>query len=187
MIRVAVCLAAIAQMSLAAALAEMPVAKRVSDSNCQVGDPNPTLPIRTSQLANQSSQCAPGGGPIGLGSMEAAIRSAPTTDVPWNEIRSSGSMWVNLEYLCVWVKGSHEPSHVTTGPIGASQSSAGMSGQPAATILFGDQRLNADMGSGGRITCGRWLVDDTIGVEASFFGLETEATHFSAAAAAGAR
>jgi len=192
MIRAAVCLAAIAQMPLAAALAETPAAKapakRVSDSNGQAGDPTPAAPIRASQLANQTSQCAPAGGPMGLGSMEAAIQSAPTTNVPWNDLHSSRSMWVNLEYLGVWVKGSHAPSPVTTSPIGAPQSPAGMPGQPAATILLGDQHLNADMRSGGRITGGAWLVDDaTMGIEASFFALETEATHFSAAAAARAR
>ncbi len=184
MIRLAVCLAAIAQMSLTSAMAQMPAARPVSVSNAQVGDPNPTLTIRSSQRANETSPCAAGSGPMGLGSLEAAIRSAPTTNVLWNEIQSSRSTWINLEYLGVWVKGSHEPSHVTIGPNGASPSSAGSLGQPAATISFGDQHLSADMRSGGRITCGRWLVDDTIGVEASFFGLETAAAHSSATAGA---
>ena len=189
MIRIAVCLAAIAQLSLSATIAHAQVsaAKRVSGSNCQVGDTNPTLAIRTSPLANQTWQCAPGGGPMGVGFMEAATRSAPTTNVPWNDIHSSRPIWANLEYLGVWVKGSPASSHVNTGPISAAQSAAGMSGLPGGTILFGDQHLNADMRSGGRITCGRWLVDDTVGVEASFFGLETEAAHFSAAAPAEAR
>jgi hypothetical protein len=187
MLRVAFFLAAIAQMPLAAALAEVPATKRVSDSTRQAPAPTAAAGIRDGQLTDQTSQSAPAPGPIALGSMEQAIRSAPTTNVSWNVIEPSRSIWASLEYLAVWVSGSHVPSPATSRPIGTPQAPSGMPGLPAATMLSGDQGLNADMRSGGRITAGVWLIDDAIGVEASFFALQPESTHFSAAAFPGAR
>ena len=118
--------------------------------------------------------------------MEEAIRSAPT-NLPWNDLEPSRSMWASFEYLGVWVKSSHVTSPVTSSPIGAPQSQAGMPGPPAAAILSGDDRLNTDMRSGGRITVGAWVIPDAISVEASFFAVQPETTHFSTGAAAGVR
>jgi Putative beta barrel porin-7 (BBP7) len=186
MIRIAICLAAIAHVPLAAVMAQQPAgnapANRGSVSYCQAPVPTPAAPNRVGQLSDQNSACAPADGPMGLGSMEAAIRSASTTNIPWNDLGSSRPMWVSLEYLGVWIKGSHAPSPASAGPTGAAQP-AGMAGQPAGTIPFGDH-LNAEMGSGGRITAGAWLPGETLGVEASFFAVETGAAHSSAAAAA---
>jgi hypothetical protein len=180
MIRVAVFLAAIAQMPLAAA------ADSVSDSNCRALDPTPAAPIGVGQLANQTGQCAPALGPMGLGSMEEAVRSAPT-NVAWNNLDQSRSMWATFEYLGVWVKSSHVPSPPISSPIRTPQSQGGMPTQHVDTILSGDERLDAEMHSGGRIAAGAWIIPNAISVEASFFAVQPETTHFSTAVGTGAR
>lgn len=106
--------------------------------------------------------------------------SVPTTNVLWNEIYSCRSMWADFDYLGFWVKGNHVPALVTTSPIGTPQSRAGVLGQPGTSILFGDQRLNTDMRSGGRITFGAWLVGDVLAIEGNYFALGTETTNYSA-------
>ncbi len=116
----------------------------------------------------------------GMSCFMAAVRSVPTTNVLWNEIYSCRSMWADFDYLGFWVKGNHVPALVTTSPIGTPQSRAGVLGQPGTSILFGDQRLNTDMRSGGRITFGAWLVGDVLAIEGNYFALGTETTNYSA-------
>jgi hypothetical protein len=174
-----------------AALAQAPAANCASDTKCPAPDPtapDPTAaaPIRVDELANQTSQCAPARGPIALGSMEEAVRSAPTS-IRWNDLEPSRSMWASFEYLGVWVKSSHVPSPATSSPIGAPQSRAGMPGQLGAAIMSGDDRLNTDMRSGGRITAGAWVIPNAISVEASFFTVQPETAHFWVGTAAGVR
>lgn len=116
----------------------------------------------------------------GMSCFMAAVRSVPTTNVLWNEIYSCRSMWADFDYLGFWVKGNHVPPLVTTSPIGTPQSQAGVLGQPGTSILFGDQRLNTDMRSGGRITFGAWLVGDVLAVEGNYYALGTETTNYNA-------
>ena len=120
-----------------------------------------------------------------LGSMEEAIRSAPS-NISWNDLAPSRSMWAGFEYLAVWVKGSHVPSPATSGPPGTPLLGESMSWQNSGTILSGDQSLDAGMHSGGRITAGAWLKDG-ISVEASFFSVQPETSHFSTTVGAGPR
>jgi hypothetical protein len=52
---------------------------------------------------------------------------------------------------------------------------------PGTTVIFGDERVNNDVRSGGRITVGKWFdCDNECGIEATFFGLEDKDTIFSA-------
>ena len=128
-----------------------------------------------------SEDCDEGCGPMGIGCFAAAVNAVPTCNVLWNEIYSCRCMWTSFDYLGYWVKGNHVPPLVTTSPNGTSQTQAGILGQPGTSILFGDQRINGDMRSGGRVTVGGWLVGDVIGIEATYFGLGTATTNFSAA------
>jgi hypothetical protein len=153
---------------------------------------NPTEYTETEQIAPQEftdNSCVNGAeeeypaktGPMGLGCMMAAVQAVPTSNVLWNEIYSCRSMWVNFDYLGFWVKGNHVPALVTTSPIGTPQNQAGVLGQPGTSILFGDQRVNNDLRSGGRITAGAWLVGDVLGIEGNYYALGTATTNFSAA------
>ncbi|HEY1599146.1 MAG TPA: BBP7 family outer membrane beta-barrel protein [Pirellulales bacterium] len=128
-----------------------------------------------------SDECEDGYGPMGLGCFAAAVNSVPTCNVLWNEIYSCRCMWTNFDYLGWWVKGNHVPPLVTTSPLSTTQTQAGVLGQPGTSILFGDQRLNNDLRSGGRVTVGGWLVGDVIGVEATYWSLATATTNFGAA------
>ena len=120
-------------------------------------------------------------GPLGMGCVEAAIRDVPTCNVLWNEIYSCRSMWADLDYLGFWVKGNHLPPLVTTSPPGTAQNQAGVLGLPTTSILFGNDRVNNDLRSGGRITLGGWLVGDVIGIEGNYYALGTATTNYSAA------
>jgi len=116
---------------------------------------------------------------LGVGCFMAAVQAVPTENVLWHEIYSCRSMWADLDYLGFWVKGNHVPPLVTTSPIGTPQTEAGVLGAPGTTILFGDQRLDTSMRSGGRITLGAWLVGDVIAVEGNYFALGTANTTYN--------
>jgi hypothetical protein len=177
MTRIAVLLAAIAQVPLATASAEVPTANRVLHAKCQVANQTSAAPIQGSQRADYS---APARGTMDLGLIDKAIRYEPT-NVPWNDLAPSRSMWASFEYLGVWVKGSRVPSPSTRGTIATPLLQDGLHGQNGGASLSGDQRLDAGMQSGERITAGAWLKGNEIGVEASFFSLQPESTHFSKA------
>ena len=117
---------------------------------------------------------------LGGGGCMAAINSVPTCNVLWNELYSCRCLWTNFDYLGFWVKGNHVPPLVTTSPIGTPQSQAGVLGQPGTRILFGDQRVNTDLRSGGRVTVGGWLVGDVLGIEGNYFNLATADTNYNA-------
>jgi hypothetical protein len=85
----------------------------------------------------------------------------------------AGKLWVTGEYLLWWLRGDRLPPLVTTSPSGTPVTAAGVLGAPGTQVLFGDQRVNGDSRSGGRITAGYWLDHGcTWGIEARFFMLE---------------
>jgi hypothetical protein len=184
MIRVAVFLAAIAQLPLAVALAEAPAANGASDSKVQTPDSSPATAIWISEPANQI--CAPVRGPMDLGAMDEAIRSTPS-NISWKDAAPTRSMWASFEYMAVWVKESRAPSPATSGPAAASPLQESMSWQNSGTILSGSQHFDADMHNGGRFTVGAWLKGQDVGVEASFFSLAPETSHFSTTVGAAPR
>jgi hypothetical protein len=84
-----------------------------------------------------------------------------------------------LEYLLWGTKGMFIPPLATTGP-GASN--PGILGQPGTVILFGNEAINGDMRSGGRITLGTWLNEgQTWGLSGEYFGLADAGESFFAA------
>jgi hypothetical protein len=89
--------------------------------------------------------------------------------------------WVRGEYLYWWTKGIVLPPLVTTSPPGTDLSNAGVLGAAGTRVLFGGSRVNDDARSGERITAGFWLdCEQTCGIEARYFALETETTNFFA-------
>lgn len=86
-----------------------------------------------------------------------------------------GRVWVSADYLRWRVKGDALPPLVVAAPPGTSPITNGVT-------IFGDERVNDDWRSGGRVTAGFWLdPQQTLGVEASFFALEDATTDFNAA------
>jgi hypothetical protein len=87
----------------------------------------------------------------------------------------AGRCWVGADYLLWRVKGDALPPLVTGAP-------AGVSPVTGAVTLFGDQHVNNDWRSGGRVYAGCWLdCQQTLGLEASFFALGDATTNFNAA------
>jgi hypothetical protein len=90
-----------------------------------------------------------------------------------------GQWYGRLEYLLWGTKGMFIPPLATTGP-GASN--PGILGQPGTVILFGNEAINGDMRSGGRITLGTWLDEgQTWGLSGEYFGLADAGESFFAA------
>jgi hypothetical protein len=80
-----------------------------------------------------------------------------------------------------WVKGDRLPPLVTTSPAGTPQSQAGVLSTPGTTVLFGDSNANNGLRSGMRFRTGFWCdCEQTFGVEADFFILESLADRFAA-------
>jgi hypothetical protein len=94
--------------------------------------------------------------------------------------RSGGQFWATAEYLFGWVNGTNLPNLVTTSPAGTPQSIAGVVASPTTGLLFGGSQ-NSNVRPGFRLGAGFWFDDHhTIGVEAGFMMLGSEATLFSA-------
>ncbi len=89
-----------------------------------------------------------------------------------------GQWFVRAEYLLWATKGMSIPPLATTGP---SASNPGILGEPGTVILFGNEAINGDMRSGGRIALGTWLDQgQTWGVSGEYFGLEDAGESFFA-------
>ncbi len=90
-------------------------------------------------------------------------------------------LWARGEYLLWWTQGTRPPALVTTSPQGTPQNQAGVLGQTGTSVLFGQNVLNDNTRSGGRITLGYWL--DPCrgrGVEVTFLGIGNETTRYHA-------
>lgn len=93
-------------------------------------------------------------------------------------------MYVRAEYL-VWAgKGMNLPPLVTTGNVNTTNPPAGVINEdgsiPSNTIvLFGNETVNSNARSGGRITFGTWF-NPCWGLEGDYFGIADERTNFSA-------
>ena len=91
-----------------------------------------------------------------------------------------GQAWLSLDYLLWQVSGYGVPPLVTSSPPGTVRTDSGV--LPAATILFGNDDLNNDLRSGGRIRLGYWTdACRDSGFEGSFVALGEETTNFFAA------
>ncbi len=79
------------------------------------------------------------------------------------------------EYLLWWTKGAGLPPLVTTGP----PQSLGIIGQPGTVVLFGGNRSDPDVQSGGRFTLGWWCDPCQLtGIEANYFFLGRRSARF---------
>jgi hypothetical protein len=88
----------------------------------------------------------------------------------------SSWFWVRAEYLMWWTQGAEVPPLVTTG-------GTGVLGQPGTTTLFGgNDELNNEWRSGGRLSAGIWLnPTQATGIEGNVFALQEETTEFQTA------
>src|SRR5438876_8321100 len=74
--------------------------------------------------------------------------------------------WASADYVLAWMRGVNVPTLATASPVGTSQATAGVLGQPTTVGLFGGV-LNSQARSGFRVAAGGWLdPDQTLGVEA---------------------
>jgi hypothetical protein len=84
---------------------------------------------------------------------------------------ANGRYWGEAEALFWWLKGAAVPPLVTTSPPGALV---------PGSVLLGDHQVNLGGRLGFRLGGGAWINDDhTLGAEASFFILDTQATRFT--------
>jgi hypothetical protein len=87
--------------------------------------------------------------------------------------------WGNVEYLLWWEKGTRLPALVTTSPANTDRDDAGVLGQSATQVLFGDERVEDGSRSGGRLMIGRWLnPHQTAGIMGRYFGIEDRVASF---------
>ncbi|HVU89390.1 MAG TPA: BBP7 family outer membrane beta-barrel protein [Pirellulales bacterium] len=90
-------------------------------------------------------------------------------------LRIPPGSWVNMDYLMWWSRGASLPALVTSSPTGGALDS------PNLKILFGDDRVDNGIRSGGRLNIGTWFnARQTFGVGATFLQLQNMATNFSA-------
>jgi hypothetical protein len=99
----------------------------------------------------------------------------------WHAPPQCNRGWVTFEYLYWKPKGMNVPPLVTTSPTGTSQDIAGELGQPTTSILYGDDEINDDYRTGGRIQGGFWLTpDEMAGIEGYVMGFDDEQSTFAA-------
>lgn len=88
-------------------------------------------------------------------------------------------IWVQFDYLMWWGKGGHVPGLVTTSPVGTDPGDAGVLSYPETSVLFGYERLDSRMRSGGRTNFGLWLDGcQQFGVGGSFFAVGKIGTNY---------
>ena len=83
-----------------------------------------------------------------------------------------------LEYLLWFGRGQNIPALVTTSPAGTPRIEAGRLSSPDTTVLFGDEAIQQNLRSGGRITVNHILDDCGNIVGARFWALENANTNF---------
>ncbi|MEX0818713.1 MAG: BBP7 family outer membrane beta-barrel protein, partial [Pirellulaceae bacterium] len=92
-----------------------------------------------------------------------------------------GRAWVRGEYL-LWLSDSlRTPALITTSPAGTPRASAGVLGETGTSVLYGRRSINNDPHSGGRLRGGFWWDEaHKIGVEAEYFMLDEQSSHYQA-------
>jgi hypothetical protein len=110
---------------------------------------------------------------------EQAMLAPPVVDTAPAYSPSTG--WIDAEALLWWTKGAHLPPLVTASPPGTAPGNVGVLGTPGTITLFGGSNDSRGMTPGGRLTAGYWLdCEQTCAIEAYYFQLGSQATHFSA-------
>lgn len=89
------------------------------------------------------------------------------------------SIWVNLDFMALWLKGDKLPPLVTTSDPGTPIAQAGVAGLPTTQVLFGDGRVNREFRPGGRVQTGLWFnAEQTVGIDGHFYQLATASQKF---------
>jgi hypothetical protein len=89
--------------------------------------------------------------------------------------------WASADYIFAWMRPASLPPLVTTSPSGTAQTAAGVLGADNTAVVFGNSNVNGEFRSGFRLDFGGWLDGNhTIGLDASFFLLESQADLFFA-------
>ena len=82
--------------------------------------------------------------------------------------------WANLDYLMWWSRGASLPPLVTTG------SQGGALNDPNLKILYGNDRVENTIRSGGRLNIGTWFnPQQTFGIGATFLQLQNMASNYT--------
>ncbi|MBX9788076.1 MAG: BBP7 family outer membrane beta-barrel protein [Pirellulales bacterium] len=107
---------------------------------------------------------------------------APPCSAPCGAPCDSGrcmSVWVNLDFMALWLKGDKLPPLVTTSDPGTSAANAGVNGLSTTHVLFGDGRVNRDFRAGGRVQTGMWFnPEQTVGIDGHYYQIATAAQNF---------
>ena len=90
--------------------------------------------------------------------------------------------WVRAEYLYWWVQGNRLPPLVTTSPNDTPSDAVGILGNDQTTILFGNESVDEQSRSGGRLRFGYVFgCEDEFSLEADLIGIgDGGGTHFAA-------
>ena len=84
-------------------------------------------------------------------------------------------IWGRFEVLGWALSGYSTPALVTGSPFGTPQSAAGVLGNPATSVLFGNRNFGNDVRLGGRFTGGFWFDScRRIGLQGDFFSLGSD-------------
>lgn len=87
--------------------------------------------------------------------------------------------WAEFDYILWWGKGTELPPLVTTSPAGVPETNYGVLGEPGTRILFGNERVDNDARSGGRLDAGIWFDEaQDFGIGLQFLGMERAATAY---------
>ncbi len=90
-------------------------------------------------------------------------------------------IWFRSEFLAWWTKGFAVPELLTTSPSGTDPTVAGILGQPATSVLLGNQDLQGGFRPGMRVVVGTWLGrTQTWGIEASYLQISSQTDTYQA-------
>jgi hypothetical protein len=99
---------------------------------------------------------------------------------PYSPYAYTPRLYADLDFLGWWVKGDNIPALITTSPSGTPSGVAGVLGQPATSVVYGDARIATEFRPGGRIQAGLWVFDpEGIAIEGSYYALATQSDDFT--------
>ena len=98
----------------------------------------------------------------------------------WAQTHIPQKFFVRTEYLAYQTKGNPLPSLVTTSFPGTPQTQAGVLGLASTSTLFGNEKVDQSLRSGGRLTIGFWFDEGQFnGIEGHYFALGAAGTNYS--------
>jgi hypothetical protein len=120
------------------------------------------------------------GGPAGVAGWRRLLYLGEDGAGLYNQTMTCQQNYARVEYLSMWAKGNPVPPLLTTSTPGTAQTAAGVLGQSSTSILFGNDKLDTGMRSGGRLTLGHWLGEGQFNaIEGHYMALGTASTNYS--------